>query len=375
MRVTLINKYYCPPHVGGIEQSLNMLAEGLASRPGVSANAIVSNEAPVSLTETIANVRVTRLARAFAYASTPVAFGMKRAIREAARGQGPADVFHLHFPYPWGELAFLRSRVATPAVLTYHSDIVRQRFLGAAYAPIQRRLLDRVERIIVGAPQMIASSPFLAEHAEKCRVVPFGIRVGRFAETPAIASRAAVLRSRHSRPVVLFVGRLIYYKGVDVLVRAMADVDADLVVIGGGPLEEQLRVLAGSLGISERVAFLSQQPEDELVAWYHAADVLCLPSVARSEAYGLVQLEAHASGTPVVSTRLDTGVPFVNQDGVTGLTVPPGDAGALACALQTLVTDDGLRARMGAAARERAGQDFTIEGMVDRVLAVYEEVA
>jgi len=383
MRVTMLSKYY-PPHLGGIEFHLRDLAVELASR-GHDVRAIVANEGRERVVETLDGVTVTRLPRAFAYASTPVAFGMKTAIvAESARADAP-DVFHLHFPYPWGEVSWLaarggrgalsgwRPRIDVPAVLTYHSDIVRQRFLGAAYEPFLRRLLDRVDLVIASSPNMVEHSPHLSRIAGKCRIVPFGIHVDRFAATPARTARAAELRAPYGRPVVLFVGRLIYYKGADVLVRAMARVDADLVMIGSGPLREDLSGLAGSLGIADRVHFVEPVTADDLVAWYHAADVFCLPSVARSEAFGLVQLEAHAAGTPVVSTSLTTGVPFVNADGVTGLTVPPGDADALADALHTLVTDDALRARLGTQAAARAREDFSISRMVEQTLAVYDE--
>jgi rhamnosyl/mannosyltransferase len=153
----------------------------------------------------------------------------------------------------------------------------------------------------------------------------------------------------------------------------MASVDADLVLVGKGPLRAELEALAASLGIADRITFAEPLGFDDLVAWYHAADVFCLPSVARSEAFGLVQLEAHAAGTPVVSTRLTTGVPYVNPDGVTGLTVPPADVPALAVALRTLVDDAALRERLGRQARERAHSQFTIPRMVDDTIAVYAE--
>jgi rhamnosyl/mannosyltransferase len=159
-----------------------------------------------------------------------------------------------------------------------------------------------------------------------------------------------------------------------VLVRAMKDVDADLVVIGRGPLKPELEALVASSGISERVTFLDPVDDDELASWYHAADVFCLPSVARSEAYGLVQLEAHASGTPVVSTTLTTSVPFVNQDGVTGFSVTPGSVSELAEALRALVTDEALRSRLGEQARQRARAEFSTRRMVDDVIAVYREL-
>jgi rhamnosyl/mannosyltransferase len=204
--------------------------------------------------------------------------------------------------------------------------------------------------------------------------VNFGLHVERVAGTAETLARAEELRAEHAgRKTVLFVGRLIYYKGADVLVRAMADVDADLVMIGRGPLEDELRQMASASGIADRITWLGPQDDDELAAWYHAADVFTLPSVARSEAFGLVQIEAHAAGTPVVSTDLTTGVPYANLDGVTGLTVPVGDSNALAAALNRLLQDDELRARLGAQARTRALTEFTIPRMVEQTLEVYSE--
>lgn len=370
MRVTMVNKYY-PPHVGGVEDSLRRLSEALAARGGIDVSVIVANEGRELVRECANGVDLLRLPRALAYASTPLAPAMPRAIREAT---ATADsLVHFHHPYPWGDWSIQASRTSAPLVVTYHADIVRQKRMLALYRPLLTRLLDRAARVIVGAPQIAENSPFLAPHLDKCRVVPFAIDLERYRATPTLEARAAEFRAGHTRPVVLFVGRLVYYKGVDVLVRAMAEVDADLVIVGKGPLESELREAAVARGIGDRISFLSMLPDDELRAWYHAADVFCLPSVAVTEAYGLVQLEAHASGLPVVSTDLPTGVPFVNRDGLTGLTVPPGDQAALARALQTLVTDEPLRRTLGEAARERAFRDFTVERMVDGTVQVYDE--
>lgn len=372
MRVTMINKYY-PPHLGGIEFHMRDLARGLTDA-GAQVRALVANEGRDAVTEDVDGVSIHRLPRTFAYASTPVAPSMRRAIRaEQSRADAP-DVLHLHFPYPWGEFSWLSARTDIPTVLTYHSDIVRQKKLLAAYKPVLDRVLDRVDLIIASSPNMVEHSEFLAPRAEKCRVIPFGIDVDRFSATPERVQRADELRALHpGKPIVLFVGRFVYYKGVDVLMRSTPDVDAHFVLIGSGPIEGELREMAVARGVQDRVTFLPSQPFDDLVAWFRAADVFCLPSTARSEAFGLVQIEAHASGTPVVSTDLTTGVPFANLDGVTGLTVPVGDSDALARALARLVGDDELRTRLGAQALERARAEFTIPRMASDVLAVYDE--
>ena len=377
VRVTMINKYY-PPHLGGIEFHLRDLSEALAAREDMSVRAIVSNEGEERVEETLNGVDVVRLPRWREYSSTPIVRGMAGVLRAEAAGEfAPdglgSDLFHLHFPYPWGEFSWLRAHTGVPTVVTYHSDIVRQKVALEFYRPFLRRMLQRVDLVIASSPNMVEHSPFLSEVSHKCRVVPFGIDVDRFAATPEVEHRATELRAGHDRPIVLFVGRLIYYKGAEVLVRAMANVNADLVMIGSGPLERELRELAAEVKVAGRVTFLGGQPLDELVAWYHAADVFCLPSIARSEAFGLVQLEAHAAGTPVVSTDLTTGVPFVNQHEETGLVVPPEDSRALAEALRTLVGDEALRAQYGARALERVRAGFTIERMVDDTLGVYRE--
>ena len=379
LRVTMVNKYYSPPHLGGVETTVRLLSEGLIEHAGARVRALVSNEGRRRVEETLGGVDVVRLPRQLALSSAPVAAGLSGALRDEMRrlgpqGPEPPDVINLHSPYPWGELSFLQASPDVPSVVLYHSDIVRQKRLLAAYRPFLERFLDRADLIVAHSPNLVRSSAFLAPRAEKCRVVPGALPAERLVATPGVLRRAAELRAAHAgRRIVLFVGRLVYYKGVDVLVRAVAGVDADLVLIGRGPLEDELRELAAAGGIAARVTFLAPQDDDELAAWYHAADVFCLPSVARSEAFGLVQIEAHAAGTPVVSTDLPTGVPFANPDGVTGLIVPPGDVPALAAALNRLLGDDELRARLGGQAQERALREFTVPRMVARTMAVYAE--
>lgn len=373
INVTMVNKYY-PPHLGGVEFHLRDLAEGLVEHADANVRAIVCNDRNVSGSDEINGVEVVRLPRAFEKSSTPVAWGFTGALRAEPLRTPPPDVLHFHFPYPWGELSWLQAKPAVPTVVTYHSDIVRQKLAGALYRPFMERFLDGVDLIIASSPNMIEHSPFLSARADKCRHVDFGLHVNEIAQNAEAIERAAQLRAAHEgRKIVLFVGRLVYYKGADVLVRAMRDVDADLVMIGSGPLESDLRSMASETGIANRVHFIAPVDRNELIAWYHAADVFALPSVARSEAFGLVQIEAHAAGTPVVSTNLTTGVPYANLDGVTGLTVEVGDVPGFSAALKRLLSDDALREQLGAQAKERALRDFTVPRMVDNTLAVYQE--
>jgi rhamnosyl/mannosyltransferase len=369
----MVNKYY-PPHLGGVEFHLRDIAEGLVEHADVDVRALVCNGENRRVEETVNGVDVVRLPRACELSSTPISWGFSRELRREEHRKPAPDLLHFHFPYPWGEIAWLTARPKLPLVVMYHSDIVRQKAALAGYKPLLEHFLDAADIIIASSPNMIEHSPFLSARKDKCRQVNFGLHVENTAHNAVAIKRSRELRKQHEgRKIVLFVGRLVYYKGADVLVKAMQEVDAHLVMIGRGPLESELREVAVARNISNRITFLPPVDDDELSAWYHAADVFCLPSVARSEAFGLVQIEAHASGTPVVSTELTTGVPYANLDGVTGLTVPVGDVDALAAALRRIIADDELRARLGAQAQERALRDFTIPRMVENTIEVYHE--
>lgn len=359
LRVLHVGKFY-PPHRGGMESALETLCREL--RTEVDVQVLVSNDARKTVRETVDGVPVTRVGTAATFASASINPGMARAIREAN-----ADVVHFHHPNPTGVLSYLASGRRGPLVVTYHSDIVRQRVLGAVFSPILHRFLRGAHAILATSPDYAASSPVLQKHRERVRIIPFGIRAEEFAAADAEA--VAAIRSKYGPRLVLGVGRLVYYKGFEYLVRAMVAVEGRLVILGDGPLRGALQALAAELEIGERVAFPG--PVQDLAPWYHAADVFALPAVARSEAFGIVQLEAMAAGTPVVNTRLRSGVPFVSRDGETGITVPPADADALADALRRLLDDPALRGRYGAAAQQRIRGELSLDRMVADTLAVY----
>jgi glycosyltransferase involved in cell wall biosynthesis len=214
----------------------------------------------------------------------------------------------------------------------------------------------------------------LQSFRDKCVVIPFGIDRGRLDATPAVARRAADLRASVPGPRLLFIGRLVPYKGVDVLLRAMTRVDATAWLIGDGPLRQRLEAEADRLHVTNRVRFLGPLSDAEVVAHLHACDVFVLPSVTHAETFGVVQLEAMTCGKPVVSTNVRSGVPWVNRHDETGLVVEPGDADVLADALNRLLRDASLRERMGKPGQARVSRDFTLEAMASSTAALYREV-
>ena len=331
----------------------------------VDLEVIVANTSWRTANEIVDGIKVTRAGKLFDLQSAPICPDLVRKLRRA-----PADIVHLHWPNPSAVLAYLASGHRGRLVITYHSDVVRQRILAAAFTPILRAALKRAAAIIVSSPNYIDGSYVLPEFRDRCRVIPFGVSGDYFDQfDPQTVAR---IREEYGPRIVLGVGRMVYYKGFEHLVRAMTDVDAHLLLIGKGPLREPLNQLAGELGVAGRVTFLSEV--NDIRPYYQAADVFALSSVMRSEAFGIVQLEAMACGKPVINTQLDSGVTFVSPHGVSGLTVPPADSAALSGGINQLLDRPEWRAELGEGARQRVAHNFTVSKMVQSTLALYHEV-
>ncbi|MDP2936903.1 MAG: glycosyltransferase [Dehalococcoidia bacterium] len=365
MRVLHVYKDYHPV-MGGIENHLRLLTQGLSQVAGMEVDVLVTNSGPRTVVEQHGHVRVTKAGRLANIASAPISLALLQEI-----GRRSYDIIHLHFPYPVGEMAALGWGRTRRLVITYHSDVVRQQFILRFYHPFLLKLLSRADAIIAGSPDYIESSPYLTQFRDKCTVIPFGIDLSYF-QSRALPEVSAGLRARFKPPYILFVGKFRYYKGIHYLLEAMKDVkDCTLLLVGAGPEEASLRAQARRLGMESRVAFLGQVAESLLPSYYQSSQLFVLPSCLRAEAFGLVQVEAMACGLPVVSTQLGTGTSFVNQHGVTGLVVPPADPAALSAALNLILGDHQLRHKLGQAARRRVAEEFTAERMVQAVLDLY----
>ncbi len=361
-RVLQVGKYY-PPHRGGMESHLEDLCGQL--KKAVDLEVLVANDAFGTSEQLIKDVKVTRVGKLFNLRSAPFCPEMVRKIRESA-----ADIVHIHLPNPAAMLAYLASGHRGGLVFTYHSDIVRQKVLSRLFDPILRHLLHRADAIIVSSSSYLRSSHVLPFYRQKCRVIPFGVQTEHF-QNP---DREEIdrLRRTYGPRIILAVGRLVYYKGFEHLIGAMNSVDGHLIIVGSGPLQGVLQKKAEYCGVADRITFLPNVKD--VIPYYHAADVFVLPSVARSEAFGIVQLEAMACGKPVVNTSLDSGVPSVSLDGVSGITVPPADPKALAAALDSLLNNPLRRAAYGRAGQRRVKKHFTLQEMARKTLDLYHEV-
>ena len=379
MRVLHVGKYY-PPSRGGMEKVVQVLCEAEHALDGgrrrVDSQVLVANNGPHASTtvrESVNGVRVTRTGvwkTVGAVALSPTfPLWMRRL------GNDAGDVMVVHEPNPVAIVAHALVRPKSRLIVWIHAEVVRPQWrYKVFYRPFLRRLLTLADRIVVASPPMIDVAEELKDFRGKAVVIPYAIDPDQYTHDPNICERARRIRAEHQEPIVLFVGRMVPYKGVDVLLRALPGVNARAVLVGEGPLKAAWQQLAADLGMSDRVEFPGEVDATTLGALYHACDVFVLPSVTRAEAFGMVQLEAMACRKPVISTALPSGVPWVNQHGETGLVVPPGDAMALRDALNTLVADADLRARMGERGRARVVQDFSIERMATQTAELYRDV-
>ncbi|HVE75642.1 MAG TPA: glycosyltransferase [Actinomycetota bacterium] len=363
MRVLHAFKDYYPPTPGGVELYIHEVVHSLK---GFQFAVLTSSRSKKRVVDHDEGVRVIRSAEKMRPASTPVTPEWKRFFSEAG-----ADLLHFHMPHPYGELAFLRSKATYPMIAHYHADIVGRGMAFKFFKPFQQKFLSRASRIIVGSPRLIETSEALQPHRERAVVIPYGVDPAEWAERPEEADE---LRQRFPGPLVVFLGRLAYYKGIDVLIEAMRTVDATCLIVGDGPKRKEIEDQIATLHLRHKVVLVGAVEGSRRQTYLHAADVFVLPATSRAESFGIAMLQAMACGTPAISTEVGTGTSWVNQHESTGLVVEPGDKTALAVALKTILFDRDKREAMGVAAMDRVRDHFTKFNMLESLATLYSSL-
>jgi rhamnosyl/mannosyltransferase len=366
MKVVQIGKFYYPVE-GGIEKVVYDISNELKDK--LDMNVLVANDKFKQTSEMINGVKVKRAASFGTYFSMPVAPAFPLHL-----GKYHTDIIHVHLPFPLTVVSYLLNTPKSKTIVTWHSDIVKQKNILKLYKPFLMKFLNKVDKIVVTSPNLIESSPFLKPFKGKCTVIPLGVDVERFTLTDDIEVKVENIKNKYDKPIIFFVGRLVYYKGVKYLVEAMRDIDAQLLVGGTGPLSDELKALSKKYDLEDKIEFLGFVDDDDLSAYYHASEIFVLPSIAKSEAFGIVQLEAQACGKPVISTNLPTGVPYANKDKETGIVVEPKSSKELAKAINLLLENEELRLEYGNNAKRRVNELFTVEKMGESYFKLYEEV-
>ncbi len=380
MKILQVNKLYYP-WIGGVEKVVQQIAEGLNKKDDFEIEVLCCQPRGRGENEIINGVKVHRASSFGIFWGMPISFSFLSLFKKLSK---EADIIDFHHPFPLGDLAiFLFTRPnfilenlsgfkpKAKLIVHYHSDIIRQKVLEIFFKPLIFNTLKGAEKILISNPNLIKSSSYLQKFKEKCEVAPFGVDLEKFKE--ADENEIQKIKEKYGN-FILFVGRLNYYKGLGYLAEAMKDVEAKLIIIGEGPEKKNLEFRIKNLKLEDKIYFLPFQLRKELINFYKACSVFVLPSIFKSEAFGLVLIEAMSCGKPVISTELGTGTSFVNQNGVTGFVVPPKNSKALSQAIQKIIENKKLAEEFGQNGVKRVKELFSKEKNLEKITSIYEKM-
>ncbi|ESY94428.1 glycosyltransferase [Mesorhizobium sp. LNHC229A00] len=367
MKVLHFFKTYWPDTFGGVERTIHAIAQSTA-RHGIETEVLSLSRSPGENTRAFDGHMARKAKLDFELAST----GFSREVfREFATLAKNADLIHCHFPWPFMDIVHFHVRHGKPTVVTYHSDIVKQKLILPLYRPLMLRFLKDVDAVVATSPDYWRSSPILRTLKGKSKIIPIGIDETAY-PTPTEADNSWC-QAAGAEPFVLFVGVLRYYKGLDVLIEAADRIRCKIVIAGSGPIEQSLKLQAKRLG-RKNVMFLGEVTEQHKMALLRNCLGFVFPSNQRSEAYGLSLVEAAMCGKPMISCEIGTGTSYVNKAGETGLVVPPSNPARLAEAINRIVDSPVEAASWGQAARDRYIRLFTAERMGKAYADLYRQL-
>ncbi len=350
-----------------VEQVIFQIAEG-GIRHGFESEVLYLSERGAARNEKVGHHVAHRSKLDLHVASTGFSLSAFKDFAELAK---KADIVHYHFPWPYMDLVHFVSRINKPAVVSYHSDIVKQKMLLKLYQPLMNRFLSSVDCIVASSPNYAESSPVLTRFKDKVRVVPYGL--DRDTYPAPSAEKLAFWRARLGERFFLFVGALRYYKGLNYLLEAAKATQLPVVILGGGGLEIELKAQADQLGLSN-VHFLGGLPDEDKAALLQLCYAFVFPSHLRSESFGISLLEGAMYGKPMISCEMGSGTTYINISGETGLVVPPRDSVALAAAMTCLWNQPDVAAAMGEAAQHRFETVFSSDSMAKSYAEIYRSL-
>jgi len=367
MRVLHFFKTYLPDSFGGIEQVVFQLCES-GVQHGIDAQVLTLSADPTPRILQLGQHEVHRAKLDIQFASTGFSWSVFKQFRELA---AEADVINYHFPWPFMDLVHFASALNKPSVVTYHSDIVRQKHLLKLYRPLMQRFLASADRIVAASPNYLHTSDVLQQFQEKIRVITYGLNKAGYPKPDG--ERMNRWRQQLGDKFFLFVGVMRYYKGLHILLDALKEADYPTVIVGAGPLELKLRAQAAALGL-RNIHFVGRLNDEDKVALLQLSYAFVFPSHLRSEAFGISLLEGAMYGKPMISSEIGTGTSFINIHNETGLVVPPSNPLAFREAMRTLWDNPERAAEMGVKAEARYRQLFTADEMGRKWTELYQEL-
>jgi glycosyltransferase involved in cell wall biosynthesis len=285
------------------------------------------------------------------------------------------DIIHVHHPDPMSFLSIFLVRPKAKIVIHWHSDIVRQKVIYFFYQIIEKWMLRRADLILCTTPKYYNGNKTLKPFLKKTDYLVIGYKKDTINLNEHLLN--SIQNSKTNRKQILFIGRLVYYKGLEYLIKSISLIKSFsyLCIIGEGEYFDSLKKLAKILKVDDKVQFLGNLNEADKIAYLKTSDILVLPSIFKSEAYGIVQVEAMAYGIPVISTKIEgSGIDWVNQNGITGITVPICDENSLAVAIDQILLDPSLHLELSTGAQNRFRQVLTEEVMLKNLLNFYRQI-
>ncbi len=367
MKILHIYKAYYPESIGGIEKFIYSLSTALHSA-GIENSIVTTTKSKQQRQEKVGACAVHYFPSNLEIASCPMSISMLRNFRQLAN---KFDLLHYHFPWPFADMLHLTAGLDKPTVITYHSDIVKQRWLKHAYTPFMQRFLQSVDTIVATSNNYLQSSPILKEHKDKTIVIPMGLDHSLYPnpEDETITK----WKQQLGENFFLFVGVLRYYKGLEFLLEAVNDSSLPLVIIGSGPEEVKLKKIVAEKNI-KNVRFVGQVSEVDKIAMYKLCRAVIAPAHLRSEAFCLSLLEGLLFNKPLISTDIGTGTSFVNKHGKSGLVVKAKEPLAMRQAMLALQNDEGLYQKLQQGAEQHYQEHFTTKMMRDNYITLYKEI-
>lgn len=368
LKILHFYKTYYPDTFGGIEQVIFQLSEGGADY-GFSSEVLSFSSRGKVVGECVSKHTTHCEGINFSVASTPFSWAGIKRFKELAK---QVDVIHYHFPFPFMDMVHFISGVKKPTVVSYHSDIVKQKSLLKFYTPLMELFLSKVDRIVAASPNYVETSHVLQKFKDKVSVIPYGLDEKSYPKSTEL--KLNQWRERLPSRFFLFIGAFRYYKGLHILLEAARGTDYPIVIVGSGPAENELKKQAQEIGLTN-IYFVGALGDEDKIALLELSYALIFPSHLRSEAFGISLLEGAMYQKPLISCEIGTGTTFINIDKLTGIAVPPCDVEALRLAMDTLWNSPELAKEYGINARRRYEKVFTSHQMVEKYSQIYYSLA
>lgn len=367
LKVLHFYKTYYPDTFGGIEQVIYQLSESGVEHDIESSVLTLSKHGNID-NQIIGTQRIFYAKTDFEIASTPFSFSCIKKFKELSK---QADIIHYHYPFPFMDMLHFLCRINKATVVSYHSDIVKQKFFSQLYSPLMNYFLSSVDCIVAASPNYAKTSLTLQKFASKVKVIPYGLDENSY---PKVCdNKLEYWKKRCGEKFFLFIGAFRYYKGLHTLLEAAHTTSLPIVVVGGGGIENEIKSKAKDLNLTN-VHFVGSLPDEDKAALLTLCTAIVFPSHIRSEAFGITLLEGAMYGKPLISCEIGTGTSFINVDGQTGFVIPPNDYIRLREAMQTLYLNSALAEQYGLNAYARYKSLFTSEKMISDYSTIYRNI-